>query len=964
MPAQRVPASGAAEQPKATPASKRAAPAKGTGVVAGQAAGAAKQAASAGAAAGRKAAPAKRAAASKGAAAEEAAPGTRAEAAEGTPARRASSKRPAASKEAGAGGQQKASPASKRAAKTATGGGATESADVPKRAASAGAAAGRKAAPAKRAAAAKGAAAAEAAASGKRVTTAKGASARDAAASGTAAKRATPAAASGTAARKSTAPKRATAKQTGETAAAAKRAAASGTTEGGKPAAGRKVASGTAAKASRQRAAVPTPGEQASAPTDTTGSAGTAGRSTAAKRSTGAAAAGKRSSGAAKKAGPAARTRRASAPPPAEAPSAETPRDPELVAEIVTAAGVRQLEERPAPTSEPDAAQVVAEPGTVPAEPAEPPGAVNAGSAAGAAGPGHDAVEASGPMPDPTSVPRVWLSSYPPGVPETYSYPSVPLTRFLDDAARDFPQATALEFLGATTTYRQLHDSVERFATALQGLGVGKGDRVGIVLPNCPQHVVAVFAALRLGAVVAENNPLYTEPELVHQLVDAGVTAVVFLDSLWPTLRGVRPQVPSATAWIGTGIQEALPFAKARLFPLRGRRDGTYYKIPSSEGVLRFSELVAKSPAAVQQAPLDPLTDLAMLLYTGGTTGVSKGVMLTHHNLVANAFQARLWVPDIQAGRENVLCVMPFFHSYGLTTCLMLGMLSAATLTLLPRFDLAMVLKTIDRQKPTLFPGVPTMYVAINEAADVGKYDLRSIRACISGASPLPVEVGRRFEELTGGKLREGYGLTETSPVTHANPIYGKAKSGAIGLPIPDTIAALVDLDDPSRQVGAGEMGELAVFGPQVMHGYWQRPEETAQVLRSGWLLTGDIAEIDEEGYFSIVDRKSDVIIAGGFNVYPRDVEQVLSGHPKVERAVAAGVPDAYRGETVKAYVVLRKGQTTTVDELDAFCRERLAAYKVPTAYELRDSLPENVIGKVLRRVLVEEERARLSADA
>ncbi len=562
-------------------------------------------------------------------------------------------------------------------------------------------------------------------------------------------------------------------------------------------------------------------------------------------------------------------------------------------------------------------------------------------------------------MPDPDAVERVWLASYPSGVPATYDYPPVALTRLLDDAARDFPDATAVEFLGYTMTYRRLRDEVDRLATALAQLGVVRGDRVGLILPNCPQHVIAIFAVLRLGAVVAENNPLYTEEELADQLEDAGCKVVIFLDPLYRRLAGMRGRLSTVEHYVGTGVQDYLPFPKNRLFPLKGRRDGTYYKIPDSEGVRRFSDLVGQTPPTVTQAEVEPREDLAMLLYTGGTTGVSKGVMLTHHNLVANAYQARLWLPDFQSGREKILCVVPFFHSYGLTICLTLGMLGAATLVLLPRFERDTVLKTIDRRKPTLFPGVPTIYVALNNAPHVSRYDLSSIRACLSGAAPLPAEVAKTFESLTGGKLREGYGLTETSPLTHANPIYGKAKPGCIGLPVSDTVCALVDLDDPTRPAPAGEPGELVVHGPQVMKGYWRRPDETEQVLRDGWLLTGDVATIDDEGYFAIIDRKKDLIIAGGYNIYPRDIEEALYQHPKVAKAVVAGVPDAYRGESVKAWIVLKEGRSADVAEIDEFCRSKLAAYKVPKHYEFRDALPETLVGKVLRRKLVEEELAK-----
>jgi long-chain acyl-CoA synthetase len=576
-----------------------------------------------------------------------------------------------------------------------------------------------------------------------------------------------------------------------------------------------------------------------------------------------------------------------------------------------------------------------------------------------AAGKAKPVAAAGAGLPAAAAVPRPWLAAYPPAVPESYRYPLVPLTRLLDDAAQDFPQSTAVEFLGYTLTYRELLDRVDRLAAALGKMGIGKGDRVGVILPNCPQHVIAIFAILRLGAIAVENNPLYTPDELEHQINDAGCRVLICLDPVYKKLAALKGRLRTVEHILATGIEDALPFPKNVLFPLKGRRDGTYYKIPETEGVHRLADLIRRTAPTVVQAEVDPREDVAMLLYTGGTTGASKGVMLTHLNLVANAFQARLWMPDIQAGRENLLCVMPFFHAYGLTLCLSVGVLSAATLTLLPRFDRDLVLKTIDRRKPTLFPGVPTVYVAINGAPNLRKHDLSSIRACLSGAAPLPVEVAKQFEAVTGGKLREGYGLTESSPLTHANPIYGKAKQGSIGLPVTDTICTLRDLEDPTKPAEPGEPGELAITGPQIMKGYWNRPEETAQVLRDGWLLTGDVAKVDEEGYFSIVDRKKDMIIAGGYNIYPRDIEEVLYRHPKVAKAVVAGIPDEYRGETVKAYLVLKEGERATEAEIDGFLREHLAPYKVPQRYEFRDDLPETVVGKVLRRILVEEEQIR-----
>jgi long-chain acyl-CoA synthetase len=557
-----------------------------------------------------------------------------------------------------------------------------------------------------------------------------------------------------------------------------------------------------------------------------------------------------------------------------------------------------------------------------------------------------------------------WLDNYPPGVPEHVEVPHSGLARLLDEAARDFPNAPALHFEGRTTSYAQLARQAWRFAGALAGLGVGKGTRVGLVLPNCPQAVVALFGALRLGAVVVQNNPLYTERELAHQLGDAGVEVVVCLDLMYHKVKAVREDA-GVREVVVTSVVDELPGLKRVLAPRTRRGREAMAEIGRDEPVRRWRELLAGSPGPPPEAEVHPAGDVALLQYTGGTTGVSKGVMLSHANLRANVEQVRAWFPDADPGREVILAVLPFFHVYGLTVALLLGVRIGAAMVLQPRFDLHQVLVAIDRYRPTLFPGVPTMYVAINHAVgrDGGGHDLSSIKACLSGAAPLPLEVAEQFEQHSGGRLVEGYGLSEASPVALANPIYGKRKAGTIGMPLPDTLARVVDPADPARVLPNGEAGELQIRGPQVMLGYHNRPQESAQVLNDGWLLTGDLAVMDDEGYFALVDRKKDLIIAGGYNIYPREVEQVLYEHPKVMEACVAGVPDPYRGETVKAYVVLRAGQQASVEELREFAKQRLAAYKVPRAIEFRDELPKTMIGKVLRRALIEEERARL-ADA
>ena len=558
--------------------------------------------------------------------------------------------------------------------------------------------------------------------------------------------------------------------------------------------------------------------------------------------------------------------------------------------------------------------------------------------------------------------PTPWLDNYPPGVPEHVELPKASLAGLLEDAARDFPHAPALHFEGRTISYAQLHQQARRFSGVLAGLGVGRGTKVGLILPNCPQAVVALFGALRLGATVVQNNPLYTERELGHQLADAEVEVLVCLDLTYDRVKALRSRT-SIREVIVTSVLDELSGLKRRLAPYTKKGKAASASIGKDEPVRRWREALASAPAAPELVEVDADHDLALLQYTGGTTGVSKGVMLSHANLRANVEQVRAWFPDADPGREVMMAVLPFFHVYGLTVCLLLGLRLGAALVLLPRFDLDGVLAAVDKYRPTLFPGVPTMYVAINNAVEKGGHDLSSIKACLSGAAALPLEVAERFERFSGGRLVEGYGLSETSPVAIANPIYGKRKAGTIGMPIPDTLAGVADPDDPSLTMPAGEKGELALAGPQVMQAYWNRPDETAQVLRDGWLLTGDMAVMDEEGYFSIVDRKKELIIAGGYNIYPREVEEVLYEHPKILEVCVAGVPDSYRGEIVKAFVVLRPGEQASTDEIREFAKARLAAYKVPRSVEFRDELPKTLIGKVLRRALVEEELARQKAD-
>ena len=547
-----------------------------------------------------------------------------------------------------------------------------------------------------------------------------------------------------------------------------------------------------------------------------------------------------------------------------------------------------------------------------------------------------------------------WLKEYPAEVPHSHEYPKKNLACFLIDSASAYPDNVALEFLGKKVTYGSLLEQSRRFANALLRQGVRKGDRVAVMLPNCPQAVIAYFGILMIGGVVVMTNPLYMPRELEHQLADSGARIIVTLDLLLNRVQQSTVKRPLERIFV-TSIQDYLPFPKNALYVLKQKKEGKFVKVTYTEQVLSFRELIKSSPAYPVLADVDAEEDLALVQYTGGTTGLAKGVMLTHYNLVANTVQTRLWCYKTENAKERLLAALPFFHVFGLTVLLNLGVYAANTLVLLPRFEIDQVLKTIHKKKPTQFPGAPTMYIAIVNHPNVRKYDFSSINFCISGAASLPLHVQERFEEMTGGKLIEGYGLTQASPVTHANNIWARRKNGSIGLPFPDTEARYVD-PDTFEEVPVGQIGELAIRGPQVMKGYWNRPDETAKVLQDGWLLTGDLGRQDEEGYCYIVDRRKDVILAGGYNVYPREVEEVLYEHPDVEEASVAGVPDPYRGETVKAFVVLRQGAVRDKEALERWCREKLAAYKAPKIIEFRETLPKTMSGKVLRRKLLEEE--------
>ncbi|HZG75302.1 MAG TPA: long-chain fatty acid--CoA ligase [Paenibacillus sp.] len=555
-----------------------------------------------------------------------------------------------------------------------------------------------------------------------------------------------------------------------------------------------------------------------------------------------------------------------------------------------------------------------------------------------------------------------WLAHYPAEVPHQFLYPKHNVAKFLLDAAEQFPSRPAVEFLGARLTYAQLREGAFRFANAIRRLGVVKGERVAIMLPNCPAAVIAYYGALLAGAVVVQTNPLYKPHELKHQLSDSGAALIVTLDQLYPRVEAALPHTKLRNVLL-TSIAENLPWPKSWLYPLKLKREKQFVRVAYTGRTLSFKRLLAAASAEPVDVPIDPEEDLAVLQYTGGTTGVAKGVMLTHYNLVANTHQNALWNYKAKKGEERFLAALPLFHVFGLTVLMNQAALLAGELILLPRFEAETVLKTIDKKKPTVFPGAPTMYIALINHPRINEYDMSSVEVCVSGSSSLPLEVQEKFEALSGSRLIEGYGMTEASPVTHANPIWGTRKIGCVGVPFPDTEAKIVD-GETGEELPVGTIGEIVVRGPQVMKGYWNRPEETAKALKDGWLYTGDMGTMDADGFFSVVDRKKDIIIASGYNVYPREVEEVLYEHPAVKECVVAGIPDAYRGETVKAYVVLKDGAEVSAEALGAYCREMLAAYKVPRVFDFRAELPKTMIGKPLRRALIEEEQAKAAASA
>lgn len=553
---------------------------------------------------------------------------------------------------------------------------------------------------------------------------------------------------------------------------------------------------------------------------------------------------------------------------------------------------------------------------------------------------------------------RAWFKNYDEGVPQHIEYPQVPLYYFLEESAKKYPESDCTVFKGARISYAEMNVLTDRLAAGLASIGVKKGDRVGIFMPNTPQFVIAYYAILKLGAVVVATNPLYSEREIEHQTNDAGIEVMIVMSNFYKTIKAIQPKTKIRKVVV-TNLKETLPGLLRFLFTLTKEKKGGF-RVSLESGDVWMKTLIANH--SQDQRPRVEVSpdDVALFQYSGGTTGVSKAAVALHRNLVSNSLQIRRWFVSAQDGKEKLLMAIPLFHVYGMVAGMNLAMVIGAALVMVPNpRDLKDVLSNIEIYQTTLFPGVPTLYNAINNNPDViaGKYKLDSIKACISGSAPLLRETKEKFEALTGGVVFEGYGLSEAPTATHCNPMMGENRTGSIGLPLPDVDVRIVSLDDGETDLATGEIGELVISGPQVMKGYHNMPTETANTLRNGWLYTGDIAYMDEDGYFYIVDRKKELIKPGGYQVWPREVEEVIAENPKVLEVGVAGIPDPYRGETVKAWVVVKPGESASEDEIREWCKDRLAKYKVPTHVEFRSELPKTTVGKILRRELVRQHK-------
>jgi len=546
---------------------------------------------------------------------------------------------------------------------------------------------------------------------------------------------------------------------------------------------------------------------------------------------------------------------------------------------------------------------------------------------------------------------KPWLKNYGEGVPASLSYEEVCITEFLERSAAKFPDTMGLLFMGYKLSFKEVKDMVDRLASALTSYGIKKGDSVAILLPNVIPCVVAYYAVLKIGGIVVMNNPLYTDPELEYQFNDSKSKVLITLDLLGNRMINLRPKTDIKQI-IYTSIGDYLPFPKSVLFPLVGKKKGLKADVKEAADVFKWKDVIAANQPQTSFPKLD-FKDVAMYQYTGGTTGVSKGVMLTHANLSKQVQQCAAWFPGFEDGAETMLGALPFFHIFGISVSMNFGIYKAWGNILVPKPQPDPLIETFQKFKPSFAPMVPTMYIGLIHHPKIEKTDLSCIKGCFSGSAPLPLEVIKDFEAKTGAVICEGFGMSESCPVTHINPfVAGKTKAGSVGLPIPDTVCRIVDISDRKTDVPVGSEGELIMKGPQIMKGYWGKPEETAKTIMDGWLHTGDIAKMDEDGYFYIVDRLKDMIISGGYNVYPRDIDEVYFEHPKVEEASTIGLPHPTRGESIKVFIVLKQGQTATEQEMIDYAATKLAKYKLPTEVEFCSELPKTTVGKVLRKEL------------
>lgn len=553
---------------------------------------------------------------------------------------------------------------------------------------------------------------------------------------------------------------------------------------------------------------------------------------------------------------------------------------------------------------------------------------------------------------------KPWLKNYGKGVPATPNYEEACVTEFFDKSAANFPDSMALLFMGYKLLFKDAKDMVDRFASALTSYGIKKGDSVAILLPNTIPCVVAYYAALKVGAIVVMNNPLYTDHELEYQFNDSGSKVLITLDLLGNRMINLR-QKTKIKQIIYTSIGDYLPFPKSILFPLVGKKKGLKADVKEAPDVFKWKDVIAANQPQTSFPKLN-FKDTAMYQYSGGTTGVPKGAILSHGNISKQVQQISAWFPGFKDGEEIMLGALPFFHIFGISVSMNFGIYRAWGNVLVPKPQPDPLIETFTKFKPTFAPMVPTMYIGLINHPKIGETDLSFIKGCFSGSAPLPVEVIKEFEAKTGAIICEGFGLSESSPVTHINPfVAGKSIAGSIGLPIPDTVCRIVDITDRKTDVPVGIEGELIIQGPQVMKEYWSKPDETAKTIRDGWLHTGDIAKMDEDGYFYIVDRLKDMIISGGYNVYPRDIDEVYFENPKVEEACAIGLPHPTRGESIKVFIVLKQGQTATEEEMIKYAETKLARYKLPTEVEFIKELPKTTVGKVLRKELRAKEMAK-----